>query len=77
MNANFFHFHLNNIVTKIPTNYPTIIIGDFNINMLTNTIESITLQNYMNTHNFHITFIQSITCNNTQIDHIWTSAPTQ
>jgi hypothetical protein len=73
----FFIFILESIVTKIPTNYPTIIIGDFNISMLTNTIESITLQNYMNTHNFHITFIQSITFNNTQINHIWTNASTQ
>jgi hypothetical protein len=45
--------------------------------MLTNTIESITLQNYMNTHDFHITFIQSTTPNNTQINHIWTNARTQ
>jgi hypothetical protein len=74
---NFFHFHFKNIVIKIPTNYPTIIIRDFSINMLTNTIESITLQNYMNTHGFHITFIERTTLNNTQIDHIWTNAPTQ
>jgi hypothetical protein len=47
------------------------------MNMLTNTIESITLQNYMNTHGFHITFIESTTLNNTQINHIWTNAPTQ
>jgi hypothetical protein len=46
----FFISILENIVTKIPTNCPTIIIKDFNINMLTNTIESITLQNYMKTH---------------------------
>jgi hypothetical protein len=45
--------------------------------MLTNTIESITLQTYMNTHNFHITSIESITCNNTQTNHIWTNALTQ
>jgi hypothetical protein len=38
--------------------------------MLTNTIESITLQNYMNTHDFHIIFIQNTTPNNTQINDI-------
>jgi hypothetical protein len=43
--------------------------------MLTNTIESITLQNY--THGFHITFIKNTTPNNTQIDHIWTNALSQ
>jgi hypothetical protein len=78
MNAIFFISTLENIVTKKFTNCQTIIIGDFNINMLTNTIESITLQNYMKTHSFHITFIESTTLNNnTQIDHIWTNAPTQ
>jgi hypothetical protein len=78
MNAILFISTLENIVTNFFTNYPTIIIGDFNINMLTNTIKSITLQNYMKTHSFHITFIESTTLNNnTQIDHIWTNAPTQ
>ncbi len=47
------------------------------MNMLAYTIESITLQNYMNTNNFHITFIESTTLNNTQIDHIWINATTQ
>jgi hypothetical protein len=70
MNVIFFISILENIVTKILTNCPTIIIEDFNINMLTNTIESSTLKNYMNIHNFHITVIESRTPNNTQIDHI-------
>jgi hypothetical protein len=30
----------------------------------------------MNNHGFHITFIESTTPNNTQIDHIWTNVPT-
>jgi len=76
MNVNFFIYILENIVMKILTNCPTIIIEDFNINLFTNTIESSTLKNYMNTHNFHITLIESMTLNNTQIDHIWTNAPT-
>jgi NADPH-dependent 7-cyano-7-deazaguanine reductase QueF-like protein len=58
------------MVTKIVPNCPTIIIEHFNINMLTNTIESSTLKTYMNTHNFHITLNESTTPNNTQIDHI-------
>jgi hypothetical protein len=77
MNTIFFISILEIIVTKNLINCPTIIIRDFNINMLTNTIESITLQTYMNTHHFHITSIESITCNNTQINHIWTNALTQ
>jgi hypothetical protein len=77
MNRIFFISILKNIVTKIPTNYPTIRIKYFNINMLTNTIKSITLQNYMKIHGFHITFIESITPNNTQINHIQIIAPIQ
>ncbi len=45
--------------------------------MFTYTIESITLQNCMNTNNFHITFLESTTLNNTQIDHKWINATTQ
>ncbi len=75
MKATFFISILENIITKIPNNYPTIIIVD--LNMLTNTIESIPLRKYMNTHGFHITFIESTTLNNTQINYIWTNAPTQ
>ncbi len=75
MNTKFFISILENIVTKILTNCPTIITCDFSINMLSNIIESITLQNYVNNHNFHITYY--ITPNNTQINHIWTNAPTQ
>jgi hypothetical protein len=36
-----------------------------------------TLQIYMNLHNFHITCIESTTPNKIQIDDIWTNAPTQ
>jgi hypothetical protein len=36
-----------------------------------------TLQIYMNMHNFHITCIESITPNKTQFDHIWTNVPTR
>jgi len=45
--------------------------------MLTNSIKLITLQNYVNIHNFHITCIESTTPNNTQTNRIWTNAPTQ
>jgi hypothetical protein len=65
MNPKIFISILENIVIKIPTNCQTIIIRDFNINMLTNTIKSTTLKNEMNTHGFHITFIESTTLNNT------------
>jgi hypothetical protein len=61
----------------MPTNYPTIIIGGFNIDMLTNTPQSTTLQNYMNKHKLKSFFSKSKNLNNRQINHIWTNAPTQ
>ncbi len=76
MNTKNFISIFKNIITKILTNCPTIIIGDFNINMLAYRTESITLKK-KNTSNFHITFIENTTFNNTQIDHIWINVTTQ
>jgi len=42
---------LETILEKNPIDYPTIVIGDFNVNMLTNTSQSKTLQN-MNKYKF-------------------------
>jgi hypothetical protein len=58
-------------------NCQTIIIGDFNINMLTKTSESLALQNLMNKYNLKFIFLGNSTINNTQFYHIWTNAPTQ
>jgi endonuclease/exonuclease/phosphatase family metal-dependent hydrolase len=77
MNTKFFISIFKNIIIKIPTSSPTITIGDFNIDMLTKATESIRLQTYINMHNFHIPCIESTTPNKTQIDHMWTNAPTQ
>jgi hypothetical protein len=49
-----------------------VIIGDFNIDFLTKTNQSSTLQAFMNKYNLKLTFIENTTINNTQIDHIWT-----
>jgi len=75
MNSIFFISILKNIVTKIPTNCPIKIIRDFKINMLTNTIELKKIQKYMNTHGFHITSIENMTHNSTQINHIYGLMP--
>jgi hypothetical protein len=61
----------------MPSNCPIVIIGDFNINLLINTIQSTTLQTFMKKYNFKPTFFKSITISDTQIDHIWTNAPIQ
>jgi len=74
---NFLHFHFKKHSCKNSYKLSNHNNRNFNINMLTNTIESITLKNYMKTHGFHITFIKNTTPSNTQIDHIWTNAPIQ
>jgi hypothetical protein len=51
-------------------NCPIITIGDFNIDMLTNTSQSTTLQNFMNIYDFKIVLHKSTTIYNTQLDHI-------
>jgi endonuclease/exonuclease/phosphatase (EEP) superfamily protein YafD len=57
--------------------YPTILIGDFNINMLKKTTQSTTFQILMSKYKLKFFFSKSTTINNTQIDHIWTNAQTQ
>ncbi len=61
----------------MPSNCPIVIIGYFNINWLTNTIQSTTLQTFTKKYNFKLTFSKSITISDTQIDNIWTNTPIQ
>jgi hypothetical protein len=49
----------------MPTNSPSILIKKFNMDMLTNKFQSITLQNYMNKKEFKIFFLKNKTFNNT------------
>jgi hypothetical protein len=64
---------LKNIVQKMPSHCPIVIIGDFNVDFLTKKNRSSTLQAFMNKYKF----INNTTINDKQIDHIWTNAPTQ
>jgi endonuclease/exonuclease/phosphatase family metal-dependent hydrolase len=73
----YFNSNLETILKDIPKSYPTILIGDFNINMLKETFQSTTFQNLMHKNRLKLTFFESTTINNTQINHIWTNAPTQ
>jgi hypothetical protein len=52
-------------------------IGDFNIDLLTKTNQSSTLQAFMNKYKYKFTFIKNTTINDAQINHIWTNAPIQ
>jgi endonuclease/exonuclease/phosphatase family metal-dependent hydrolase len=77
MQLSHFNYMLETFIHKMPSNCPIVIIGDFNIDLLTNTIQSTTLQAFMKKYNFKLTFSKSITISDTQIDHIWTNAPIQ
>jgi hypothetical protein len=60
------------------TNSLTIIVGDFNVNMLIDIPQSKILRTYMDKYEFKKKIFKNTTLNNnTQIYHIWTNAPTQ
>jgi len=61
----------------MPKGYATILIGDFNIDMLKKTPQSTTFQNLMYKYKLKLTFFENTIINNTHIDRIWTNAPTQ
>jgi hypothetical protein len=50
-----------------------VIIGDFNIEMLTNTLQSMELKQIMNKYGLQLVSFEITTIYNTQIDHIWTN----
>jgi hypothetical protein len=49
----------------MPTNCPIVVIEDFNIDMLTKTSQSTTLQNVMNKYNLKHLFSKHTTINDT------------
>jgi hypothetical protein len=66
---------LNEILLNVLLDCPTIIISDFNINMLSTTIQSKLLQDFTKKYHFNITFTKITHVCNKQIDHVWTNAP--
>ncbi len=66
---------LNEILLSMFLNCPTIIISDFNINMLSTIIQSKSLQDFMKKYHFNITFTKITYVCNTQIAHVWTNTP--
>jgi hypothetical protein len=65
MQMSYFNSILENIIQKMPSHCPIVIIGDFNINFITKTNQSSTLQAFMNKYNLKLTFIESATINDT------------
>lgn len=61
----------------MPMDCPTIVIGNFNIDVLTKMPQSTTFHNLMNKYNFKPTFSKCTTINNTQINHIRINALAQ
>ncbi len=66
-----------NLKKKIPTVCPTIIIGDFNVNMVIKTFESTIFSNLHESISFKTNIYEPETIYDTHLDHIWTHAPTQ
>jgi len=79
MQVSHFNSILEDIIQKMKNAFTclTVIIGDFNINILTKSNQSSTLQTFMNKYYLKLIFIGSTIINDTQIDHIWTNAPIQ
>ncbi len=74
---NYFCCILETIIKQMPSNVPMIIIRDFNVDILTETCQSTTLCNFMNTQKINILFFEYTTINKTQINHIQINASTQ
>ncbi len=53
MQLSHFNSILESIIQKMPSHCLTIIIGDFNIDFLTKTNQSSTLQAFINTYNLN------------------------
>jgi hypothetical protein len=77
MQVNYFCCILETIIKQMPQNVSTIIIEDFNVDILTKTCQSMILCNFMNIQKFKVLFFKYTTIDKTQIDHIWTNAPRQ
>ena len=70
--------HLRHSLSTIPTSCPTTLLGDFNINMLNQNLSDVKeLQHFMKFYNMYLQFQESTTIYDSQIDHVWTNAPTQ
>jgi hypothetical protein len=65
MQVSHFNSIVESIIQKMPSHCPIVIIEDFNINFITKTNQSSTLQAFMNKYNLKITFIKNITINDT------------
>jgi hypothetical protein len=74
MQVSHFNLILKNIIHKMLSHCSIIITRNFNIEFLTKTIQSLTLQALMNKYNLKLIFLENTTINDTQIDHIWANA---
>jgi exonuclease III len=73
-----FIIHLQKFLDLMPISRPTIIIGNFNINMFDqNSTQPNELQSFMDQYSMEFQFKEVTTIYGSHIDHIWTNAPTQ
>ncbi len=69
--VSYFISILKPILKKTLTNCPIVIIGDFNIEMLTNTLQWMELKKIMNKYGLQLVSFETTTIYNILIDHIW------
>ncbi len=65
---------LENIYVKASHHFPTIFIGNFNVDMLKSTIPSKQLVNYMHQCKFTLNFQESTTIHDSQLNYTWNNA---
>jgi hypothetical protein len=78
LSLSMFIIHLKKFLGLVPISCPTIIIGNFNIDMFDqNSTQPNELQSFMDQYSMEFQFLKITTIYGSHIDHIWTNAPTQ
>jgi len=78
LSLSIFIIHLQKFLDLMPISCPTIIIGDFNINMFNqNSTQPNELKSFMDQYLMELQFKEITTIYGSHIDHIWTNAPIQ
>ncbi len=78
LSLSMFKIHLQKFLDLMTIACPTIIIGDFNINMFDqNSTQANELQRFMDQYSMELQFKEITTIYGSHNDHIWKNAPTQ
>jgi hypothetical protein len=67
---------LKNILKLIPIDCPTFLLGDVNVDMFVENLQSTTLKKFMLDYKLYLFFSESTTDYHSHLNHIWTNART-